>query len=387
MLVVGRHGDARDTRRATTATPIERRHPLHERRRRHDHRAAVLQGRGEHRRAHRPPVERRRHAARDRRRSRARPRRAGSRSRSTRPVAITAGTPVRRVVLLAVGLLRVRRRLLRELGRRQPAAARPAGHGDGAERRLRLRRGAGSRRPPSTRATTGSTSCSTTGPDTVAPIDHRAHAGAERDERRARLDRARASSTKRSTRHGHERRRSQLRDGANALVPATVTYDSGTRTAILTPDAPLAPSTDVHRDGARRRRRRRRRRRATRWPPTSRGASRRAPPPADEGPGGPILVVTSTADPFGRYLAEILQAEGLNEYLVTDISHVTPALLAGYGVVVLGEMPLSAAQATMFSRLRDRRRQPDRDAPGRRPRGPPRPHERGHARCRTATCR
>ena len=44
---------------------------------------------------------------------------------------------------------------------------------------------------------------------------------------------------------------------------------------------------------------------------------------ADQGPGGPILVVAG-ANPFGRYYAEILRAEGLNAFDVHDIGAVTP---------------------------------------------------------------
>ena len=33
-----------------------------------------------------------------------------------------------------------------------------------------------------------------------------------------------------------------------------------------------------------------------------------------QAPGGPVLVVTDPADPFGQYYAEILRAEGLNEF-------------------------------------------------------------------------
>ncbi len=71
--------------------------------------------------------------------------------------------------------------------------------------------------------------------------------------------------------------------------------------------------------------------------------------PSDDGPGGPILVVSSTSNPFGRYYAEILRAEGLNEFTATDISLVTAAMLGQYDVVILGEMPLSASQATLLS--------------------------------------
>ena len=74
-----------------------------------------------------------------------------------------------------------------------------------------------------------------------------------------------------------------------------------------------------------------------------------AAPPADDGPGGPILVIGSSANPFGRYYGEILRAEGLNEYRGTDITNVTPAVLSSYHVVILGDMTLTAAQATMLT--------------------------------------
>ncbi len=72
-----------------------------------------------------------------------------------------------------------------------------------------------------------------------------------------------------------------------------------------------------------------------------------APPP--EGPGGPILVVSSAVNPFGRYYAEVLRAEGLNEFIAMDVSSVTSTTLASYDVVILGEFPLTSAQAAMFS--------------------------------------
>ena len=48
------------------------------------------------------------------------------------------------------------------------------------------------------------------------------------------------------------------------------------------------------------------------------GTAAAAAPP-DHGPGGPILVITNSASPFSGYYAEILRAEGLNEFTVTDI--------------------------------------------------------------------
>ncbi|MDH4046448.1 MAG: DUF4082 domain-containing protein, partial [Gemmatimonadota bacterium] len=73
------------------------------------------------------------------------------------------------------------------------------------------------------------------------------------------------------------------------------------------------------------------------------------PPPPDEGPGGPILVISSTLNPFSRYYAEILRAEGLNAFTATDISLVTPATLAAHDVVILGEFPLNPSQVTLFT--------------------------------------
>ena len=58
-----------------------------------------------------------------------------------------------------------------------------------------------------------------------------------------------------------------------------------------------------------------------------------AAPPADEGPGGPILIVTSAASPFSRYYVEILAAEGLNSYRAVDVTTLTAALLQSYDVV------------------------------------------------------
>src|SRR5919198_376995 len=68
-----------------------------------------------------------------------------------------------------------------------------------------------------------------------------------------------------------------------------------------------------------------------------------------EGPGGPILVVAGPGDPFGRYYAEILRAEGLNEFAVTDKANLNAATLGSYQVVVLAQTSLSDAQAGLLS--------------------------------------
>jgi hypothetical protein len=73
------------------------------------------------------------------------------------------------------------------------------------------------------------------------------------------------------------------------------------------------------------------------------------PPPPNDGPGGPILVISAAANPFSRYPVEILRAEGLNAFLAMDISAVTTAVLNNYDVVILGEIPLTASQVSLFS--------------------------------------
>ena len=138
----------------------------------------------------------------------------------------------------------------------------------------------------------------------------------------------------------------ELRDPSNTLVPASVVYDAPTRRATLTPSALLQPGTTY----------------------TARVAGAQdlngntmtdpvtwsfttvdvPPPPPDDGPGGPILVIASPTNPFSRYYAEILRAEGLNEFAVRNIGSVDATTLAGYDVAILGEMALTAGQVTML---------------------------------------
>jgi hypothetical protein len=67
-----------------------------------------------------------------------------------------------------------------------------------------------------------------------------------------------------------------------------------------------------------------------------------------QGPGGPILVITSALNAFTGYYAEILRAEGLASFAVEDISLISSSTLASYDVAILGEMPLTAPQVTML---------------------------------------
>ena len=67
------------------------------------------------------------------------------------------------------------------------------------------------------------------------------------------------------------------------------------------------------------------------------------------GPGGPILVLANTANPFSTYYAEILLAEGLNEFALEDITSVDSGTLANYDVIILGETVLTSDQVTMLT--------------------------------------
>ncbi len=79
-------------------------------------------------------------------------------------------------------------------------------------------------------------------------------------------------------------------------------------------------------------------------------------------PGGPVLIITSSSNPFTQYYAEILLTEGLNEFATMDISGVTTSNLSSYDVVILGQMPLTSSQVTMVTNRVQSGGQPDRDA-------------------------
>lgn len=75
-----------------------------------------------------------------------------------------------------------------------------------------------------------------------------------------------------------------------------------------------------------------------------------AAPPEPAAP--PILALTGEpgANPFGRYLGEILRAEGLNAFRLAPLSALAAEDLRRYALVLLGETPLTTEQA---GRLRD----------------------------------
>lgn len=137
-----------------------------------------------------------------------------------------------------------------------------------------------------------------------------------------------------------------LRDSQNRIVPATITYQDLPHKAELSPLTPLLPdstyqvvalggqdgiSDSNHHPIT-----------ATRtWTFTTGVPASHSP---TDGPGGPILLITSPVNHFSEYYAEILRNEGFNEFAVKDISQVDSATLQQYDLVILGEIPVAEPQ-------------------------------------------
>ncbi|WP_026369853.1 hypothetical protein [Kallotenue papyrolyticum] len=64
----------------------------------------------------------------------------------------------------------------------------------------------------------------------------------------------------------------------------------------------------------------------------------------------PILVVinSNAPNPFGRYLGEILRAEGLNAFDIAELSTITSTSLSNARLVLLSETPLTNEQASLL---------------------------------------
>ena len=143
----------------------------------------------------------------------------------------------------------------------------------------------------------------------------------------------------------------ELRNSSGTLVSSTISYNTATNTATLDPYSSLAYSTvytakvkggaagvkDIAGNAM-----------VSDYISSFTTVNEPLPDPT-QGPGGPILVVSSTSNPFSRYAVEILRAEGLNQFAATDVSALTATLLNNYDVVVLGEMPVTAAQVTLLT--------------------------------------
>ena len=66
-------------------------------------------------------------------------------------------------------------------------------------------------------------------------------------------------------------------------------------------------------------------------------------------PQKPILIISSSANPFTGYYSEILRNEGFNEFEERDISTVSYTILASYDVAIIGEMALTTGQVQMLT--------------------------------------
>jgi hypothetical protein len=134
----------------------------------------------------------------------------------------------------------------------------------------------------------------------------------------------------------------KLTDSANNNVQATVTYDPATRTATLTPKVALLYGTS--------------------YTLTVKGGSSGVSDLAGnrmaadatatfktETAPGPVVILTSSGNPFSKYLGEILRVEGLNEFTTLDVNLATPAALAPFDVALLGQTSLTNAQVTTLT--------------------------------------
>ncbi len=69
----------------------------------------------------------------------------------------------------------------------------------------------------------------------------------------------------------------------------------------------------------------------------------------------PILIVVNdnlsgpSTPPFGRYLGEILRAEGLNSFDIVNLPALTANTLSSHNVTILARTPLNSEQAALFT--------------------------------------
>jgi methionine-rich copper-binding protein CopC len=133
--------------------------------------------------------------------------------------------------------------------------------------------------------------------------------------------------------------------GPQGNVAGATSYDDNSFTATFTPNAALANQTTytVTVSGAKDRAGN------TMSPVSWSFTTAAAPADLTQGPGGPILLVTSSANKFTSYYAEILRTEGLNAFDTVDVSAFSAASLSGHDVVVLAETGLNASQVTALS--------------------------------------
>jgi chitodextrinase len=132
-------------------------------------------------------------------------------------------------------------------------------------------------------------------------------------------------------------------DGPGGPVPATVSYDAVSGTATLTVTSALLYGTTYTATVAG----------GTSGPRVQDLAGNALALPhtwtfTTEASPPPILVVEIPANPYGAYAGEILKAEGL-PFTTIGLPLVTSDLLSSFDVVLLGETPLTVAQAQMLT--------------------------------------
>ena len=239
---------------------------------------------------------------------------------------------------------------------RQRAAPCAGGRRRRAQRRLPLRRRRRSRRTPSTRRNywVDVVFDTTAAPDTTPPtvVSVTPAAGATGSHAQANLtatfNEAMDAATITSATF-------ELRDAANALVPAAVTYDAATLKATLNPTPTLAFSTGYTATvsggaGASRTRPGTRSRRLTCGRSRRRGRRRRRPTRDREDPSSSSPEPTRSAATTPRSCGRRASTPSTCRRLST----VTPRRSPSYDVVILGDMPLTRRPGRRCSRTGSR---------------------------------
>ncbi len=135
-----------------------------------------------------------------------------------------------------------------------------------------------------------------------------------------------------------------LKDASGASVTGSTSYSDTTRTLTFTPDTPLTRNQrytatvssnlqDIYGSSL-----------AEYAAPFTVGTALSTD--FTQGKSGPVLVITTSSDPYGTYLAEMLRTEGINYFTVKDISQLSPALLDQYHMVLLAKTTLSSTEVS-----------------------------------------
>ena len=133
----------------------------------------------------------------------------------------------------------------------------------------------------------------------------------------------------------------QLRDASSTLVPATVSYSAATGKASIAVTNALtygATYTATVKGGA-----------------NGVKSASGAPLAADRSwsftveSRRPMLVLTSPSRPMSTYAAQLLKAEGLEDFTTLDLSLATTTVLNGFDEVIVGDLPLTTTQVSMLT--------------------------------------